>query len=66
VKTALITGITGQDSFHLTELLLSKEYKIYGLLNRIKTSRVIEFSKKFPNVELIEGNLTDTSSLIID
>jgi GDPmannose 4,6-dehydratase len=64
VKTALITGITGQDSFHLTELLLSKEYKIYGLLNRIKTSRVIEFSKKFPNVELIEGNLTDTSSLI--
>ena len=64
MKTALITGITGQDSFHLTELLLSKEYKIYGLLNRIKTSRVIEFSKKFPNVELIEGNLTDTSSLI--
>jgi GDPmannose 4,6-dehydratase len=64
VKTALITGITGQDSFHLTELLLSKEYKIYGLLNGIKTSRVIEFSKKFPNVVLIEGNLTDSSTLI--
>ncbi len=64
MKTALITGITGQDSFHLTELLLSKEYKIYGLLNGIKTSRVIEFSKKFPNVVLIEGNLTDSSTLI--
>ena len=64
MKTALITGITGQDSFHLTELLLRKEYEIYGLLNGIKTSRVIEFSKKFPNVVLIEGNLTDTSSLI--
>jgi GDPmannose 4,6-dehydratase len=64
VKTALITGITGQDSFHLTELLLSKEYKIYGLLNGINTSRVIEFSKKFPNVVLIEGNLTDSSTLI--
>ena len=64
MKTALITGITGQDSFHLTELLLGKEYKIYGLLNGIKTSRVIEFSKKFPNVVFIEGNLTDSASLI--
>ena len=64
MKTALITGITGQDSFHLTELLLGKEYKIYGLLNGIKTSRVIEFSKKFPNVVFIEGNLTESSSLI--
>ena len=64
MKTALITGITGQDSFHLTELLLGKEYKIYGLLNGIKTSRVIDFSKKFPNVVFIEGNLTDSASLI--
>ena len=64
MKTALITGITGQDSFHLTELLLGKEYKIYGLLSGIKTSRAIEFSKKFPNVVFIEGNLTDSSSLI--
>ena len=64
MKTALITGITGQDSFHLTEFLLSKEYKIFGLLNGIKTSRVIEFSKKFPSVVFIEGNLTNSSSLI--
>lgn len=64
MKTALITGITGQDSFHLTELLLGKEYKIYGLLNGIKTSKVIEFSKKFPSVVFIEGNLTDSASLI--
>lgn len=64
MKTALITGITGQDSFHLTELLLRKEYKIYGLLNGITSSRVIEFSKKFPNVVLIEGNLSDSSTLI--
>lgn len=64
MKTALITGITGQDSFHLTEFLLSKEYKIYGLLNGIKTARVIEFLDKFPNVVLIEGSLTDSPSLI--
>jgi len=64
VKTALITGITGQDSFHLTELLLRKEYKIYGLLNGITSPRVIEFSKKFPDVVLIEGNLSDSPTLI--
>jgi GDPmannose 4,6-dehydratase len=64
LKTALITGITGQDGFHLTDLLLSKNYKIYGLLNGQRNSRAFEFAKKFPNVELIEGDLTDFSSLI--
>ena len=64
MKTALITGITGQDGFHLSELLLKYDYKIYGLLNGQRNSRAIEFSKKFPEVELIEGDLTDFSSLI--
>jgi len=64
LKRALITGITGQDGFHLTELLQSKNYKIFGLLNGQRNSRVIEFSNKFPEVELIEGDLTDFSSLI--
>jgi GDPmannose 4,6-dehydratase len=64
MKKAIITGITGQDSFHLTELLLRKEYKIYGLLNGITSPRVIEFSKKFPDVVLIEGNLSDSPTLI--
>jgi GDPmannose 4,6-dehydratase len=64
LKTALITGITGQDGFHLSELLLKYDYKIYGLLNGQRNSRAIEFSKKFPEIELIEGDLTDFSSLI--
>lgn len=64
MKRALITGITGQDGFHLTELLLSKGYKIFGLLNGQRNSRVLEFSKKFPDVELLEGDLTDFSSLM--
>ncbi len=64
MKRALITGVTGQDGFHLTELLQSKNYKIFGLLNGQRNSRVIEFSNKFPEVELIEGDLTDFSSLI--
>jgi GDPmannose 4,6-dehydratase len=64
LKRALITGITGQDGFHLTELLQSKGYKIFGLLNGQRNSRVLEFSNKFPNVQMLEGDLTDFSSLM--
>lgn len=64
MKRALITGITGQDGFHLTELLQSKGYKIFGLLNGQRNSRVLEFSSKFPDVEMLEGDLTDFSSLM--
>ena len=64
MKRALITGITGQDGFHLTELLQSKSYKIFGLLNGQRNSRVLEFSNKFPDVEMLEGDLTDFSSLM--
>lgn len=64
MKSALITGITGQDGFHLTELLQSKGYKIFGLLNGQRNSRVVEFSNKFPEVELLAGDLTDFSSLM--
>jgi GDPmannose 4,6-dehydratase len=60
----LITGITGQDGFHLTEFLQAKDYKIYGLLNGQRNSRVLEFSNKFPDVELLPGDLTDFSSLM--
>ena len=34
MKTALITGITGQDGSYLTELLLEKDYLVYGLVRR--------------------------------
>ena len=34
-KTALITGITGQDGFYLSELLLSKNYNVHGLVRRV-------------------------------
>ena len=64
MKSALITGITGQDGFHLTEFLHSRGYKIFGLINHQSNPRVIEFSSKFPEVELLVGDLTDLSSLI--
>jgi len=64
LKRVLITGITGQDGFHLTEFLQSKGYKIYGLLNGQRNARALEFSNKFPDVELLPGDLTDFSSLM--
>ena len=60
---ALITGITGQDGHHLTKLLISKGYEVYGLLNGQRNSRVDEFKSTFPDVSLIGGDLSDSSSL---
>lgn len=64
MKTALITGITGQDGHHLSKLLLDKGYSVHGLLNGQRNSRVEEFQKAFPEVTLHSGDLTDFSSLI--
>lgn len=60
---ALVTGITGQDGHHLTKLLISKGYEVYGLLNGQRNSRVDEFKLRFPDVSLIGGDLSDSSSL---
>jgi len=64
MKRALITGVTGQDGFHLTDLLINKNYKVFGLLNGQRNSRVMEYRNKYPEVDLIQGDLTDFSSLI--
>ena len=63
MKTALVTGITGQDGHHLSKLLLDKGYRVVGLLNGQRNSRVEEFKNHFPSVELVAGDLTDFSSL---
>jgi GDPmannose 4,6-dehydratase len=64
MKVALITGITGQDGHHLAELLLAKGYEVHGLVNGQRNSREEGFTKKFPDVKLHRGDLTDFSSLI--
>ena len=64
MKTALITGITGQDGHHLTKFLLNKGYKVAGLVNGQRNSREEGFTHQFPGVELIQGDLTDFSSLL--
>ena len=64
MKKALITGITGQDGHHLTELLLSKGYEVHGLINGQRNSRLDQFSSRFPEAKLTSGDLTDFSSLL--
>ncbi|MDE4907315.1 GDP-mannose 4,6-dehydratase [Methanogenium marinum] len=62
-KTALITGITGQDGSYLAELLLEKGYDVYGLVRRLSTPNVGRIEHILRDINLIEGDLTDQCSL---
>lgn len=63
-KTALITGITGQDGAHLAELLNKKDYQIYGIIRGQQNPKRKLVEDEFPYVKLIEADLIDQSSLI--
>jgi GDPmannose 4,6-dehydratase len=64
-KKAFITGITGQDGSYLAELLLEKDYLVYGLTRRTSTQNFarIEQIMHHPNLRLISGDLIDQGSL---
>lgn len=62
-KHALITGITGQDGSYLAELLLSKGYKVFGLVRRLSTPNTENIKHLLDKVELISGDLLDQKSL---
>ena len=64
-KKALITGVTGQDGAYLSKLLLEKGYKVYGLLARRSsdTQWRLRHLGIENEVDLMEGDLTDLSSL---
>ncbi|GBR53758.1 GDP-mannose 4,6-dehydratase [Gluconobacter sphaericus] len=68
MPTALITGITGQDGAYLSQLLLGKGYRVVGLLRRSASADVIGERLRWlgilDDVELLDGNMTDLSSLI--
>lgn len=64
MKKALITGVTGQDGHHLSKLLLSLGYEVFGLVNGQRNSREESFISNFPEVKLLRGDLTDFSSII--
>jgi len=61
---ALITGITGQDGLYLSELLLEKEYDVYGLIRGQNNPKRDLVEQAVPGVRLLTGDLTDLSSLI--
>ena len=67
-KTAIITGITGQDGAYLSELLLDKGYTVYGTFRRTSSVnfwRIIELGiKEHPNFHLVEYDLTDLGASI--
>ena len=65
MKKAFITGITGQDGSYLAELLLSKEYEVYGLVRISSGNNIsrIEHLKKNKNFHLCYGDITDESGL---
>lgn len=71
VKRALITGVNGQDGAYLSELLLSKGYKVYGIRRRsslFNTQRIDHLLKDWHeennNFILYHGDLTDSTNLI--
>jgi GDPmannose 4,6-dehydratase len=63
-KRALITGITGQDGSYLAELLLSKGYKVYGLLRRSSIYNFERLVQIQGDIELVTGDMSDQTSLI--
>ena len=63
-KTALITGITGQDGSYLAELLLQKGYEVHGIVRRASTANTGRIAHIIDRIRLHDGDLTDSTSLI--
>ena len=65
-KIALVTGILGQDGPYLSKFLLSKGYKVYGLLRRYSNPNFdnLDYLGITNKIDFIEGDLTDESSLM--
>lgn len=63
-KSALITGITGQDGSYLAELLLQKGYRVVGVVQRSSTDPFDNIRHLLSDIEVLTGDLSDSSSLI--
>src|SRR3981081_4238698 len=61
---ALITGITGQDGRYLAQLLVAKGYDVFGLVRGQANPKIQMVQEETPELEMIEGDLQDLSSLI--
>lgn len=63
-KTALVTGITGQDGSYLAELLLEKDYEVHGIIRRSSSFNTARIDHIFDKVHLHYGDLVDSSNLV--
>ena len=63
MRTALITGITGQDGSYLAELLLEKGYRVVGVVRRSSTTPYERIAHLVDRLELVSADLLDQSSL---
>ena len=63
MKRALITGVTGQDGYYLSKLLLEKGYEVYGLVRGQNNPKIDFLREHLPEVKILTGDLLDTSSL---
>jgi GDPmannose 4,6-dehydratase len=62
-KTALVTGITGQDGSYLAELLLEKDYRVVGMTRRTSTEVHERIEHVVDDIEILSGDLLDQSSI---
>lgn len=66
MKTALITGITGQDGAYLSKYLIDKDYKVIGITRNLQSGNLngLSFLEVENDVELVEANVFDLSNII--
>ncbi len=64
MKTALITGITGQDGSYLADFLLEKGYKVYGMTRRVSVPTLGRVEHIMDKITLIDGDLLDQASVM--
>lgn len=64
-KSALITGINGQDGSYLAELLLKKDYKVYGMFRRTSSNHMGNIVHLLDKIELIYADMTDMGSIML-
>ena len=63
-KTALVTGITGQDGSYLAEFLLEMDYRVVGMVRRTSTINFDRIKHIQDRVEIVQGDLLDQSSMM--
>jgi GDPmannose 4,6-dehydratase len=63
-KKAIITGVTGQDGSYLAELLLEKDYEVYGMVRRSSTESFERIAHIADRIDLRQADLLDQLSLI--